>query len=103
MGLKPATWSAVSIIPKRMLEYLKRCIFIPRSIHGSLMTRYVGNWAETFNNEKRQGGGALLEVFFVSLGRWVGNRIKSERGDGGKWGLALMQVRKDQKRVEDGR
>lgn len=33
----------------------------------------------------------------------MGNRIKSERGDGGEWGLALMQVRKDQKGVEDRR
>ena len=59
-----------------------RCIFSPRSIHGSSVARYVGNWAETFDNENGQDGGTLLEVFFVRSGRWVGNRIKNKRGGG---------------------
>ena len=48
--------------------------------------------------------GALFWKFSLLVWRGgAGNRIKSERGDGGEWGLALMQVRKDQKGVEDRR
>lgn len=59
-----------------------RCIFSPRSIHGSLVASYVDNWAETVDNENRQGGGALLEVFFVGqTGGWeIGLRAREVMG-----------------------
>jgi len=47
-----------------------------------LVASYVDNWAETFDNENRQGGGALLEVFFVGqTGGWeIGLRAREVMG-----------------------